>query len=167
MLTGRTHEGMTDHMARQPKGIPTGGQFAAAAHPEADVIIEGPVSYANAASVMATRSEHAELIYVHYDDELSKDQISSILAGDWNSAEEMALETYSEQAHLRSREEAEELVNEAFNAGTFHSEWDELDSEDQDEAAEALREQDKSDPITQLLRNTPDQLMRTPPRHPE
>lgn len=158
---GRTHPGMTDHKARQPKGIPTGGQFAAAAHSEADISIDAPVSYGTATAVMATRSEHSELIYVHYDEHLSKDQISSILAGDWAGAEDLAHEAYEEQAHARSREEAEELINAAFNAGTFHSEWDELDWEDQDEAAEAIREKDTSDPIAQLLRNTPDQLMRT------
>lgn len=152
---------MTDHKARQPKGVPTGGQFAAAAHPEADVTIEPPTSYTTAADVMATRSEHAELIYVHYDEELSVDQIDSILAGDWESAEDAILEAYEDHADLRSREEAEELVNAAFEAGTFHSEWDELDSDEQDEAAQAIRENDKSDPISQLLRNTPGQLMRT------
>lgn len=152
---------MTDNKARQPKGIPTGGQFAATTHPEADITIQAPTSYASAADVMATRSEHAELIYIHYDEEFTKDQISSILAGDWNSAENSVHEACQDYVHLRSREEAEELVNAAFNVGTFHCEWDELDDDEQDEAAERIRENDKSDPIPQLLRNTPDQLMRT------
>lgn len=157
----RTHSGMTDNKARQPKGIPAGGQFAAAAHSEADITIDAPTSYATAADVMATRSEHAELIYIHYDEELTKDQISSILAGDWGTAEDSVVEACQDYVHLRSREEAEELVNAAYNAGTFHCEWDELDDDEQDEAAERIRENDKSDPIPQLLRNTPDQLMRT------
>lgn len=35
----RTQEGMTQNISRQPKGIPAGGQFAAAAHAESPVTL--------------------------------------------------------------------------------------------------------------------------------
>ncbi|MBE4719501.1 hypothetical protein [Pseudarthrobacter sp. AB1] len=40
-------------------------------------------------------------------------------------------------------------------------EFDELDWDEQNEAVQAIRENDTSDPVSGLLRNTPDQLMRT------
>jgi hypothetical protein len=92
---------MTDHKARQPKGIFTGGQFDAAGHAESHVSTEAPSSYATAADVMATRREHLELIYVHYDEQLTNDQIDSILAGDWAGAEDAIHEAYEEHAYLR------------------------------------------------------------------
>lgn len=152
---------MTENKARQPKGIPTGGQFAAAAHAEPDVTISASTTYATAADVMETRSEHSELIYVHYDDRLTTEQMDSILAGDWAAAEDSVFEAYEEHLESRAGEEARELVDAAYESGTFHCEYDELDFEEQQEAINAIREKDTSDPVRQLLRTTPDQLMRT------
>lgn len=157
----RTQQGMTDHQARQPKGTPTGGQFAATARLEAELTLSPETRHASAADVMATRSEYSQLIFVHYDDRLSNEQMDSILGGDWDGAEDDVLERFEDHAYARAREEAEELINAAYEAGTLDRELDELDEDEVTEAVEEIRENDTSDPITDLLRVTPDQLMRT------
>jgi hypothetical protein len=151
---------MTENQNRQPEGIPTGGQYAATAHSDAvpDLTPAGPLT---AAGIVAAGTQPVTLKFVEYDHELNVDQISMILEGRWNDAENDVDENFSDASYEEAVRIAEEEVNAAYEAGTFDREWDELDPDEQDEARYAVEARDDSDPVKDMLRNTPPQLMRT------
>jgi hypothetical protein len=91
----------------------------------------------------------------------TKEQMSMILAGQWNDAENDVDENFSDNAYEEAITTARTEINEAVEEGRFDREWDELDQDEQDEARHAVEERDDSDPVKDLLRNTPDQLLRT------
>ncbi|GAA4034355.1 hypothetical protein GCM10023063_17930 [Arthrobacter methylotrophus] len=153
---------MTENMARQPQGIPTGGQFAATTHAEPDVTLEeGAGEESTAAGIIAANQAPVSLRYVSYDDRLTEDQMNMILSGQWTDAENDVDENFADNAYEEAITIARTEIDEAVEAGTFDREWDDLDPDEQDEARHAVEERDDSDPIKDLLRNTPDQLMRT------
>ncbi|ACL41899.1 hypothetical protein Achl_3948 (plasmid) [Pseudarthrobacter chlorophenolicus A6] len=152
---------MTDN-ARQPKGIPAGGQFAATSHTEPDVNLAPAAGSApDAAGIIAANQSPVSLRFVAYDDRLTKEQMGMILAGQWNDAENDVDENFSDSAYDQAVETARTEINEAHEEGRFDREWDELDQDEQDAARYAVEERDDSDPVKDLLRNTPDQLLRT------
>jgi hypothetical protein len=51
--------------------------------------------------------------------------------------------------------------DDAYETGTFDREWDELDEDEQNEAPLRRRGGDESEPVKDVLRSTPDQLLRT------
>ena len=152
---------MTNPIARQPKGIPTGGQFATTTHPESGVALEAPPAYATARDVIAADTSPVDLRFVAYDESLSEEQIELVLAGDWTGVENDVDERYADSAYERAVEIAREQVDEAYEEGRFDRSWDELDPDEQDEARWAVEERDESAPLKDLLRNTHKQLMRT------
>ncbi|MBG0739032.1 hypothetical protein IV500_06405 [Paeniglutamicibacter antarcticus] len=161
---------MTENTARQPQGIPTGGQFAATTHAEPYVTLESrktPVAEPDAASILAGNQDFVSLRYVAYDDRLTEEQMTMILAGQWTAAENDVDENFSDSAYDEAVTVAKAELEAAVEAGSFDREWDDLDHDEQDEARRAVEERDDSDPVQGLLRNTPDQLMRTSLGAPE
>lgn len=155
---------MTENTARQPQGIPTGGQFAATSHAEPDLTLgsgEAPTPGLGAAGIITANDAPVSLRYVSYDDRLTSEQMNMILAGQWNDAENDVDENFSDNAYEEAVTIARTEIEAAFEAGTFDREWDDLDPDEQDAARYAVEERDDSDPVKDLLRNTPDQLMRT------
>jgi len=158
--------GMSENTARQPIGIPAGGQFAATSHAEPDVSIAKDETL-SAAGIIAANDAPVSLRFVSYDDKLTGPQMSMILAGQWNDAENDVDENFSDNAYEEAVTIARTEIEEAIEAGTFDREWDDLDQDEQDEARYAVEERDDSDPVKDLLRNTGDQLMRTSLGTPE
>jgi hypothetical protein len=155
---------MSENTARQPKGIPTGGQFAATTHTEPDVTLaqeSAPAATPDAAGIIAANDGPVSLRFVNYDDRLTKEQMSMILAGQWVDAENDVDENFSDSAYEEAVTIARTELEEAVQEGRFDREWDELDTDDQDAVRYAIEERDDSDPVKDLLRNTPDQLLRT------
>ncbi|WP_026535892.1 hypothetical protein [Arthrobacter sp. H14] len=151
---------MTKTISRQPKGTTTGGQFAANTHTEPDVSL-APPRPADAAGIISANNDPVTLMYVAYDDQLNNQQIDMVLAGQWNDVANNVDEIFAEHALEEAERIAEQEINAAFDAETFDSQWDELDSDEQTEAISAVQDRDDSDPVADLLRNTPPQLMRT------
>ena len=152
---------MTENTARQPQGIPTGGQFAAIAHAEPDVNLDASADEPSAAAIIAANDGPVSLRHVSYDDHLAEDQMNMILGGQWLDAENDIDERFSDHAYEEALTVARTEIDEAVADGTFDREWDDLDPDEQDAARHAVEERDDSDPVKDLLRNTPDQLMRT------
>lgn len=173
-------------IARQPKGVPVGGQFAATARTEADIDLEddpdedacsecggdlsdnegydgkcGSCADAAYSTELVTdmieelATEDFDLVHVEYDDKLTPEQVSAALAGKWTDVEESVEEVFGEQRADRAREIAQERFN---DAGGY---WDDLDEEQQQGIVDAILERDTSDPVGDLMRQTPPQLMRT------
>lgn len=146
---------------RQPEGIPTGGQFAPETRAEPDVALVSAAPAVDAAGIIAAGTEPVSLRFVQYDDQLSKEQIGMILSGQWNDAENDVDEAFSDSAYDETVRIATAELETAVEEGRFDREWDELDSDEQDAVRYAIEERDDSDPVKDLLRNTPPQLMRT------
>lgn len=160
-VPGRTQTGMTENQNRQPEGIPTGGQFAATAHSDNVPTLNAPAAPAGAAGIIAQGTYPVLLRFVDYDDKLTKDQMGMILSGDWNDAENDVEDRFSDSAYDEAVKVATEELETAVQEGRFDREWDELDSDEQDEARYAVEARDDSDPVKDLLRNTTPQLLRT------
>lgn len=154
-------QGMNENTARQPRGIPAGGQFAATTHAEPDVTLSGTQMEPTAAGIIAANQAPVSLRYVSYDDRLTEKQMGMILSGQWMDAENDVDERFSDNAYEEALTIARAEIDEAAAAGTFDRDWDDLDPDEQDAARYAVEERDDSDPVKDLLRNTPDQLMRT------
>jgi hypothetical protein len=155
---------MTENTARQPQGIPTGGQFAATTHAEPDVTLASGAETGEAPSasgIIAANQAPVSLRFVSYDDRLTEVQMGMILSGQWTDAENDVDENFADNAYEEAVTIARTEIDEAVEAGTFDREWDDLDLDEQDAARHAVEERDDSDPVKDLLRNTPDQLMRT------
>lgn len=132
---------MTTPAARQPAGVPIGGQFAATSHSEPSVSLESSEPR-TAAGILATNTDFVTLIYIERDDNLTEDQIDMALAGQWNDVENAVDDVFRDHADEVARETAEREFNEAFEEGKFDREWDELDDDEQDEAIQAIRGRD-------------------------
>lgn len=206
---------MTNHNPnRQPEGIPTGGQFAAAAHAEPDVSISASRPYTGtyatgravlwtnpedddgevAATVVAgtgtepvrivlsdgieaeaweddlrvdpereadailerlnTGDRKFSLSFVSYDDRLTEDQTIDYLSGNIAGVDESVFDNFADQNAVSTSEAVEELLQEAG------LEPHEVSEEKLDELRDAVRENDDSDPVNDLIRNTPEKLMR-------
>lgn len=152
---------MTENQNRQPEGIPTGGQFAATAHSDNVPALPAPEAPAGAAGIVAEGTYPVLLRFVDYDDKLTKEQINMILSGAWNDAENDIEDRFSDSAYDEAVRVATEELETAVQEERFDREWDELDPDEQDEARYAVEARDSSEPVKDLLRNTPPQLMRT------
>lgn len=152
---------MTENQNRQPEGIPTGGQFAATAHSDNVPALATPEAPTDAAGIIAEGTYPVLLRFVDYDDKLTKEQIGMILSGAWNDAENDVEDRFSDHAYAEAVKVATEELETAVQEGRFDREWDELDPDEQDAARYAVEERDDSEPVKDLLRNTPPQLMRT------
>jgi hypothetical protein len=137
------------------------GTFTEMAHTEAAVKLGSEPGPASAADIIAAGTSPVSLRFVHYDDQLTKDQMTMILEGDWNGAENDVDEAFSEGASDEAGRIAESEINAAHEEGAFDREWDDLDEDEQNEARYAVEARDDSDPVKDLLRTTPPQLMRT------
>ena len=99
-----------------------------------------------------------ELIFVDRDERLSPEDIDAYLSGDRD--EELytkTLDSYTDRRWERSEELAREMLTD-MGVQQIHS----VDHSVLDEVSEIIRDYDTSDPIPQLVRNTPPQLMRAP-----
>lgn len=137
------------------------GTFTETTHAEPALALGQPSGPATAADIIAGGTAPVSLRFVNYDDQLTKDQMSMILEGNWNDAENDVDEAFFDGATDEAVRIAEEEINAAYEAGTFDREWDDLDEDEKDEARYAVEARDDSDPVKDLLRTTPDQLLRT------
>lgn len=137
------------------------GTFTETTHAEPAISLGQPAGPATAADIIAAGTAPVSLRFVNYDDQLTKDQMSMILEGSWNDAENDVDEAFLDGATDEAARIAEEEINAAYEAGTFDREWDDLDEDEQNEARYAVEARDDSDPVKDLLRTTPDQLLRT------
>lgn len=104
--------------------------------------------------------EKTDLYYVAYDEQLSKDQMMMMLAGDASAA----YDDYDESAGDYRYDQAREEVADALRTAQLRHETDiaieDLSSDEADELIQLALENDQSDPIKDLSRNTSPQLMR-------
>lgn len=147
--------------ARQPEGQPSGGQFAPETRTEPEIALTVPEGPPGAAGIIAQGTDPVLLRFVNYDDKLTKEQIGMVLSGAWNDAENDVDDRFTDHAYEEAVKVATEELEAAVQEGRFDREWDELDPDEQDEVRYAVEERDDSDPVKDLLRNTPPQLMRT------
>lgn len=136
------------------------GTFTETSHAEAPIALT-PSLPASAADIIAAGDAPVSLRFVNYDDHLTKEQMSMILEGNWNDAENDVDDAFLDNATEEAIRIAEEEINAAYEAGDFDREWDDLDEDEQNEARYAVEARDDSDPVKDLLRTTPDQLLRT------
>lgn len=165
---------------RQPKGVSTGGQFAPEAKAEdTDVALSPTANVPEYLSVEefeeASPERRAEMVqglkslipestdvhFVSYDEQLTDEQIDMVLAGQDDSA----YESYMENNDLFGDGSAENIAREALADGFRNNrtdiDWEDLDTDERDQLIDLVQERDTSDPITDLIRNTHPQLMRT------
>jgi len=93
------------------------------------------------------------LVYVDYRDELSAEQIAAYLAGDWETLDE-SLEGWDEDRNNT----AYDVVDAAITAAGATR--DDLTDSEFYTLLDLVMENDDSAPLRDLLRNTPDQLLR-------
>ena len=137
------------------------GTFTEITHAEPALTLDQAGGPATAADIIAAGDGPVSLRFVNYDDQLTKDQMSMILEGNWNDAENDVDEVFLENATDEAERIAKEEINAAYEAGTFDREWDDLDEDEKAEARYAVEARDDSDPVKDLLRTTPNQLLRT------
>jgi hypothetical protein len=137
------------------------GTFTETTHAEPALTLDTPAEPATAADITAAGADPVSLRFVSYDDQLTKDQMSMILEGNWNDAENDVDEAFQDNATEEASRIAEEEVTAAYESGTFDREWDDLDEDEKDEARYAVEARDDSDPVKDLIRTTPPQLLRT------
>lgn len=150
-------------IARQPQGVPTGGQFAATNHAESTVSLEVPPDGPVDAAINAVRNgdEKFDLIFVDRDDKLSDSDMGLYLAGEFSELDESIWESYADHRY----DHLEEDMRKAFEeAGIDESE---LNDEQRDAMREVISDKDTSDPLPDLLRNSGDKLMRVSIATPE
>ena len=163
-------------------GQKAGGQFAALSRTEADggalAVLERPALPSDVverlndgydesedlASIRSFLNDHDEelgvdfeLVYVDRDERLFGETIDTYLRGEQDDIyadelDDIYYDPRQDAATNRAQELAEELG----------LEWEELTQEAQDTFSNHIFENDTSDPLPQLVNNTPPQLMRAP-----
>lgn len=99
-------------------------------------------------------AEKPQLIYIDRGDSIdSKSALDGYLRGDYEGIDELLDEWVSESAHEGARSYLREICQE------FDMDVNDLDVEDEDELMNTLHENDSSDVLKDLLRNTNNQLM--------
>lgn len=142
------------------------GQFDFKRNTEADLdLAEDTVPaenrvFDNAREALSTEAVPTSLVYVEYGDGLTEEQIDMALKGDWDNLNESVDEAFLDTRHEAATAQAEEEINGLFSQGRFHSEWDDLDDDEKEEAVLAVKERDNSNPTADLLKQTPDQNLR-------
>ena len=106
------------------------------------------------AAGIAASGETFDLTYVEYDDKLTSEQINMLLSGQGIELESDVSEVFEDSRYGHALEEA---VTACEARGV---DFDELDPDDQDVVRHAIEEKDSSDPVSDLIRRTPSQLMR-------
>lgn len=94
------------------------------------------------------------LSFVSYDDHLTEDQTVDYLNGDIAAVDESVFDNFADQNALSTREAVEELLRESG------LETHDVSEELLDDLRDAVRDHDDSDPVNDLIRNTPEKLMR-------
>jgi hypothetical protein len=110
--------------------------------------------YEQVLSAINKGDEKFSLAYVNYDDKLMDGQIESYLSGTIDDVIEEIDNVFSDSVY----EAAVDIAKEKLAAVDI--EWDDLEPEDQDELRFAIMDKDESNPVNDLVRNTPSQLMR-------
>lgn len=106
-------------------------------------------------TVEELRTQRFDLAFVEHDDKLTDEQITNVLAGRWSPVEEQVAEVFEEDVAKRAEEAAREHVENT--GGMFEA----LSDDQRQQLIEMVRDQDDSDPLSDLVQRTPDQLMRT------
>ncbi|WIE81195.1 hypothetical protein [Curtobacterium sp. MCSS17_016] len=147
-----------------PAGTPGGGQFNGHNRPDAsgNVALTVPPSaptVENLTELIKGLDAHAvpDLTYVAYDDQLNEEQVQAYLAGDDDTLYDSTSDWISEQSH----DSAETFLREFCQEHGADYDMD-FDADEQMTLREAVYDKDTSDPVKQLIQNTPDQLMRAP-----
>lgn len=93
-----------------------------------------------------------DLVYVDYRDSLSDGQVAAIVRGDWESFDDSFADWESDARW----ESVQYVIKETFT----DDEWDALSPDDQDAVRETIEDRDTSNFVAQLVRQTPDPLLR-------
>jgi hypothetical protein len=145
---------------KQHTGEPgNGGQFGHDAKPEGGVALDTSTSEYSAEAQSVLDDIKAapfvnDLVYISYDDSLTKEQMTDYLAGRHAEVEDSLIEAFSDGRYDNEVSEAERFCRDN------DVEFDELTDDEQFAIREAIVEKDTSDPVKDLLRVTHDQLLR-------
>jgi hypothetical protein len=148
-----------------PAGTPGGGQFNG--HNRADATA-APLTLAvppaeptvdNLAALIRDLPAHAvpDLTHVAYDDQLNEEQVQAYLAGD----DDTLYDSISTWTSDQSYDSAETFLRDfcAQHGADYDADFD---PDEQEALRVEVFDKDTSDPLGDLVRNTPDQLMRVP-----
>ena len=125
-----------------------GGEYS----PEAETMLLGEVR-----SIMGNRPDYLnDMVFIYQDESLDDQEVDLVLAGNMDTAYDWA-ET-SGRWWERRDESAEETARELL--GDLSLDFDALHPDIQDAVRSEITYYDTSDPMRQLLQNTPDKLMR-------
>jgi hypothetical protein len=97
-----------------------------------------------------------DFIYVDQDDKLTVEQMTDYLSGNLDAMYMSIQESYADDRDDQVLQLARNLCSDAG------LDYDELDEDDQAQVRTSIEEEETSDPLDQLLRNTPEQLLRAP-----
>jgi hypothetical protein len=149
---------------RVSAGKSDGGQFAAKVNGEQDIdldISSDTDTFSDPyAALSAEGNKPVTLTYVEHGDSLTEDQIDSALRGDWDRVSEDVEDQFRDGSYSEAKDIAEKEINYLHSEGKFHAEWDDLDEDQQHEAALAVQTRDDSNPVADLIKQTPDQNLR-------
>lgn len=105
--------------------------------------------------ITAKMDETVDLVFVEYDDKLTDEQVNMVLAGRWSEVEDAVESVFAESRENNLIEECEKA------AAAAGYDWDELSETVQETVRYEVERRDGSDPVADLLRQTPKQLLRT------
>lgn len=174
-------------IARQPKGVPTGGQFAATARTEAAVDLDdefdddacsdcgGDLSdnegYDGKCGTCAD-AEYREALVDEVIDEIEDgrefdlvyvahdDKLTDAQVSDVLAGKWTAVDNEVDRVFWEDKQtEAERVAKELLEG--LDRDWDELGEDGQQRVLDAINDHDGSDPVGRLFHQTPKQLMRT------
>ena len=108
-----------------------------------------------------------ELVYVDHRDELNDEQIDMYLADDEIGLDDSIWEWVADQRAERAVSELDDIIRELDLDDLEVTCRQDLDTSDEDNLRSMIEERDESDPIADLVRNTPNQLFRVTIARPD
>lgn len=117
------------------------------------------------ADIFSSMSDKYDLVYIQYDDKLTDEQVELLAQGElYELYDGMESEWLGDSRCMSAEYEASELVKDVlvkwyqrYDEGTIDAIKDSLDM---DEIEDMIRDRDSSDPLKDLIGNTPATLMR-------
>ncbi|MGW8431569.1 hypothetical protein ACWGJ9_10800 [Curtobacterium citreum] len=145
-------------------GTPGGGQFNghnrddATSAPLTLAVPPAEPTVENLTALIQELPAHAvpDLTFVNYDDHLNEQQADAYLRGDDDSLYDSISDWVNEQSH----DSAETFLRDFCQE--HGADYDDFDIDEQLDLRTAVYDKDTSNPVRDLVRNTPDQLIRVP-----